>query len=468
MRVKKNSNKAVTAVITCLFAVITAALALILTGLFGGSVAASAEDKTFMCSSVSGTEGVDLTVLGHKTQFAAWRETVTDNVVEFEHNIRFKVYNTTTTRYNTGKKYAFYFFISNSKNSYSNSFGLFPVVSGSSATSKMGIAMARNPESVLGEFEYIKPEGDAFYDIVFTLTQDKFELKYNNAVLYSCASADNMYTTYYSMLEQGYAFYLNPLSSLDVGSGVSPLYLNYATVAVEEQSTFVTRTPVELPEDPEKEGHTFAGWYYGSQAQHGEDCTAYNGEPIYEDTALHAHFNINRYTVTYNTLGGTPVDKITVDWNTSLNCPAPTKTGYDFAGWYLPDGTLYVNQPIKTNTTLTAKWQVKIFTVTFYIEGENGNETYKTIDVPYGSTLGKAMEDAKIISYKVMSQEGVRVSKESIITEDTAALVEKLSGWEKYGDFVARNSWYTWLIAGIGVALIITATVAIIVAVKRR
>lgn len=119
-----------------------------------------------------------------------------------------------------------------------------------------------------------------------------------------------------------------------------------------------------LPEDPVKEGYTFVGWYYDS-----DYTRAYNGEPLYTDTQLYAKFEINRFTVTFNSDGGSAVDNQTVDWNTSATLVTPTRGGYAFKGWFLPNGTQYTNQAIKENTTLTAKWERNRFTVTFNSDG---------------------------------------------------------------------------------------------------
>ena len=119
-----------------------------------------------------------------------------------------------------------------------------------------------------------------------------------------------------------------------------------------------------LPADPVKEGYTFVGWYYDEAY-----TQPYDGEPIYEDTALYAKFEINRYTVTFNSDGGSAVASQTVDWNTAATLTTPTREGYTFKGWYLPNGTQYTNQPIKADTTLTAQWERNVFTVTFETDG---------------------------------------------------------------------------------------------------
>ena len=265
-----------------------------------------------------------------------------------------------------------------------------------------------------------------------------------------------------------WGFYVNG-NIIGVKSGLSCIY-NLKSLQEELRSKNAViecdliRAEIPLPADPTKEGYTFAGWYYGTQADHGENCRAYDGAPIYEDTALHAHFNINRYTVTYNAAGGTPVANEVVDWNTVASAPEPSRIGYNFVGWVLADGSIYNNAPIKQDTSLTARWEIKTFTVTFYV----GEEKHAELTVEYGSTLAEAMEEAEIISYKAMDISGLRVSKQSVITENTDVLVEELTGWEKYGDFVGQNQWYTWLTVGIVGALALTAAISITIAVKRK
>ena len=218
-----------------------------------------------------------------------------------------------------------------------------------------------------------------------------------------------------------------------------------------------------LPEAPTKEGHTFAGWYYGTEAECNGSCEPYTADHITGDTNLHAHFVVNVFTVTYDTKGGTSVENANVDWNTAAPMPETTLTGYNFVGWFRTDGTQYNGEPVTGHMTLTAHWEVKIFTVTFYANGE----VHTTMQVPYGTQLVEAMAEAKIVSMGVVDKAGLRVSKMSVITEDTEVLVHKLSGTEKFGDWISRNMWAVWTAVAVVCALAVTAGVAIAFAVKR-
>ena len=139
------------------------------------------------------------------------------------------------------------------------------------------------------------------------------------------------------------------------------------------------RVVVPLPSDPVKEGHKFVGWYYDEAF-----TKPYDNKPIYEDTRLYAKFEINRYTVAFDANGGSSVDAQTVDWNTSVELPATSRDKHAFLGWYLPNGTQYTDQSIKENTTLTARWERNVFTVTF---DTNGGSTVENIEVNLNSTV---------------------------------------------------------------------------------
>lgn len=215
---------------------------------------------------------------------------------------------------------------------------------------------------------------------------------------------------------------------------------------------------IALPDPPTKEGYTFTGWYTD------ETCSnKYVGEMVRDDMTLYAGWQINRFTVTYDANGGTDCESVTVDWNTVPTLPTPERTGYNFVGWYDGD-TLYEGAPIKENRTLTAHWEIMTFTVTFMSDGA----VYKTVTVNYGTSLVEAMEEAEIASYAAYTDEGVRLSKQnSVITENTNVLVQDLSGWENYGDFVARSPWYTWLtVCVLGVLALTTVVLAIVI--KKR
>ena len=86
-------------------------------------------------------------------------------------------------------------------------------------------------------------------------------------------------------------------------------------------------TPADQPADPTKEGYTFIGWYKGEEKWNFADA-------VTEAMTLTAKWQLNQYTITFDTAGGSEVAPITQDYGTTITAPAaPTRTGYTFAGW---------------------------------------------------------------------------------------------------------------------------------------
>ena len=112
------------------------------------------------------------------------------------------------------------------------------------------------------------------------------------------------------------------------------------------------------PADPTLKGYTFAFWYLGEDEQ---NATAYDfNTPVTENITLTAKWNINKYTVTFDSYGGTPVPPAQeVEYGLTATEPAaPEKTGYTFDGWYLGDEKYDFSAAVEQNITLTAKWHI--------------------------------------------------------------------------------------------------------------
>ena len=147
-----------------------------------------------------------------------------------------------------------------------------------------------------------------------------------------------------------------------------------------------------LPVAPTLKGYTFAFWYLGDDEQ---NATAYDfNTPVTENITLTAKWNINKYTVTFNSYGGTPVPPAQeVEYGLTATKPDdPTLKGYTFAFWYLGDdeqnATAYdFNTPVTENITLTAKWNINKYTVTFNSYG--GTPVPPAQEVEYGLTATK-------------------------------------------------------------------------------
>ena len=99
-------------------------------------------------------------------------------------------------------------------------------------------------------------------------------------------------------------------------------------------------------------GHTQVGW---ATVDGGEKV--YGFEDIYaknEALTLYPVWNTNKYTITFDTNGGSEIAPITQDYGTAITAPAnPTREGYTFIGW---DMEIPTTMPAE-NITLKAKWK---------------------------------------------------------------------------------------------------------------
>ena len=142
----------------------------------------------------------------------------------------------------------------------------------------------------------------------------------------------------------------------------------------EVASQIRANTPAAQPDNPTKEGHTFIGWYNGESEWDFEI-------PVTTGLILTAKWQVNQYTITFKPENGGQDIVIKQDYGTAITAPAnPTKTGYTFAGW---DKTIPSTMPAG-KITLTARWQVNQYTITF--KPENGGQDI-VIKQDYGTAI---------------------------------------------------------------------------------
>ena len=126
-------------------------------------------------------------------------------------------------------------------------------------------------------------------------------------------------------------------------------------------------------------GYTQTGW---ATVDGGEKV--YGFGDIYAQNAaltLYPVWNTNKYTITFDTAGGSTVAPITQDYGTAITAPAnPTREGYTFIGW---DKEIPATMPAE-NVTITAKWAINKYTIRFNTDG--GTYIFP-ITADYGSKI---------------------------------------------------------------------------------
>ena len=125
------------------------------------------------------------------------------------------------------------------------------------------------------------------------------------------------------------------------GSGNAVTDIKFYNDALTLRGALFTRT-----------GHTQVGWATvdGGEKVYGLDDVYTKNEAL----TLYPVWNTNKYTITFDTAGGSEIAPITQDYGTPITAPAdPTREGYTFIGW---DTEIPTTMPAE-NITLKAQWK---------------------------------------------------------------------------------------------------------------
>lgn len=114
------------------------------------------------------------------------------------------------------------------------------------------------------------------------------------------------------------------------GSDIAPITQDYGA-------------EITAPDNPTRKGYTFKGW----------DKEIPETMPA-ENMTVKAQWEINQYTISFDTNGGSEIAPITQDYGTEITAPDnPTRKGYTFKGW---DKEIPETMPAE-NITITARWK---------------------------------------------------------------------------------------------------------------
>ena len=141
------------------------------------------------------------------------------------------------------------------------------------------------------------------------------------------------------------------------GSEIAPITQDYGT-------------EITAPDNPTRKGYTFKGW----DKEIPETMSA-------ENITVKAQWEINQYTITFDTNGGSEIAPITQDYGTEITAPDnPTRKGYTFKGW---DKEIPETMPAE-NITVKAQWEINQYTITF---DTNGGSEIAPITQDYGTEI---------------------------------------------------------------------------------
>lgn len=189
----------------------------------------------------------------------------------------------------------------------------------------------------------------------------------------------------------------------------------------------------ELPV-PALNNYTFIGWY--SQPSGGYIVNPLQTVGLISDQILYAQWEGDTHTVYFDANGGTNyTSEIKVKYgNTYSSLPAPSRTGYTFAGWFTSkEGNKLVTYNdtvlITADQTLYAHWEVMKPTVTFNAYGGmmvvNGeNVSSYNINLAYGENYGSLAtpkrEGYTFLGWFTTTSGGTQITSDTLISQTIA------------------------------------------------
>lgn len=169
-------------------------------------------------------------------------------------------------------------------------------------------------------------------------------------------------------------------------------YLNTFNDNLENIQYYNIETSYTL-ENPSRDGYTFIGW-----SENGSEQLVLNksiNKGTIGELSFKAYWAPNNYTISLNLNGGAcEVNSVTTTYDDSFSLPTPTRTGYEFAGWYynLNEFTNGVWNKT-TDISITANWNpINVdYVVNYYRENiEDNNYTL------FSSLVEQGLSDSSI------------------------------------------------------------------------
>ena len=147
--------------------------------------------------------------------------------------------------------------------------------------------------------------------------------------------------------------------------------------AVSDQ-TVVHGGKISVPQNPEREGYVFTGWYFNGTAWDFEEMTVSGG------MTLVAGWKAREYNVKFDPNGGSAVAEQSVVYNGTATMPEqPVREGYVFEGWFSGETQFDFAAAITGDVTLTAKWSPREYSISYVLGGGTnaaGNPSGYTVE----------------------------------------------------------------------------------------
>ncbi len=193
------------------------------------------------------------------------------------------------------------------------------------------------------------------------------------------------------------------------------------------------------PTAPTKTGYTFINWYAES------DLTTlwdFDIDTINSNISLYAKWEINSYTVTFDSNLGTSITNQVINYGGELTKPmVSTRTGYIFVDW-CSDSDLttpwdFGNDTINSNISLYAIWQISTYTVTF---NSSSGSSVSNQQIDYGAEVTQPTDPTRtgyifVNWYSDSSLSSLWDFENDVITSNTNLYVK----WFEYPEYIVGD-----------------------------
>lgn len=185
---------------------------------------------------------------------------------------------------------------------------------------------------------------------------------------------------------------------IDITEGaLSVTFVTDCDIVVKPQY-FFENGYVEEPENMNRTGYVFGGWYTSATTQDETTVWGFANNMVTEDVVLYAKWTPNTYTISFdlNYDSAEPIGSREIAYDSEYGeLPAPTRIGHSFVGWYtaeIPDGSgEYIHKDtiykVDGNQTLYAIWAKYAYSLNYDANG--GTASYSKDWFSYEDILSR-------------------------------------------------------------------------------
>ena len=142
---------------------------------------------------------------------------------------------------------------------------------------------------------------------------------------------------------------------------------------------------------PTHSSKVFDGWFTAAEGGTPIDADTAVTEPENGSFTFYAHWT-DGWTVTFDPNGGSVTPKTVLvrkGGTLGASVPTPSRSGYDFDGWFNGENKLEADTVIDADATYTARWTPKTYTVSFQANGGEGSMDAQTFTYGVAQKLSK-------------------------------------------------------------------------------